>query len=287
MLNFDAADRVVDWALANNMTVRGHALLWHESTPAYFLQGTRAEIRARLETYITEVMTHFRGRIQIWDVVNESVSVDIFNGDQGIGPDRRTEWFEAVGNADYIDWAFHAARAADPTAQLFLSDYETENPIKQGYLVEILQRLKERNIPIDGVGHQFHLNINTPPAEVMSAIDAVDNQFMGLVNHVTEMDVNCYQDRGICWETGLGCQPDLGPVPPASLLAEQAQFLRNIFNGLVTKPSLELVTFWGVRDGDSWLNFTPAERFNYPLLFDRAGEPKPCFNAITDSAFVI
>ena len=110
---------------------------------------------------------------------------------------------------------------------------------------------------------------------------------MGLVNHVTEMDINCYQDRGICWETGLGCQADIGPVAPASLLAEQAQFLRNIFDGFVQKPSLELVTFWGVRDSDSWLNFTPAERFNYPLLFDREGAPKPCFNAITDPAFVI
>jgi len=123
--NFGPADRVVDWALENNMTVRGHALVWHEATPAYFYEGTPAQIRARLENYITTVMQHFAGRITIWDVVNEVTSVDIFNGANGIGPDRRTEWFEAVGSADYIDWAFNAARAADPNAQLFLSDYET------------------------------------------------------------------------------------------------------------------------------------------------------------------
>jgi len=115
-LNFSEADRVVDWAIENNMSVRGHALVWHESTPDYFLEGTAAQIRTRLETYINDVVTHFSDRIKIWDVVNESLSVDIFNGDQGIGPDRRSNWFEAVGNADYIDWAFQAALAVNLTS---------------------------------------------------------------------------------------------------------------------------------------------------------------------------
>ena len=286
-LNFSEADRVVDWAIENNMSVRGHALVWHESTPEYFLEGPPAQIRRRLESYITEVMTHFSDRIKIWDVVNEALSEDIFNGDQSVGPDRRSNWYEAVGNADYIDWAFQAARAADPTAQLFLSDYETENPLKRGYLVEVLQRLQARNIPIDGVGHQFHLRLDTPPAEVLAALDAVDNQFMGLVNHVTEMDVNCYIDRGVCWQTGLGCEPDLGTAAPAAILADQATLLRAVFDGFVQRSNLESVTFWGVRDGDSWLNFTPAVRSNYPLLFDRDGDPKPCLNAITDPAYQI
>jgi len=91
--NFGPADRVV----------------WHEATPAYFYEGTNAQIRARLENYITTVMEHFAGRITVWDVVNEATSVDIFNGNDGVGPDRNTEWFQAVGSADYIDWAFNAA----------------------------------------------------------------------------------------------------------------------------------------------------------------------------------
>jgi endo-1,4-beta-xylanase len=44
---------------------------------------------------------------------------------------------------------------------------------------------------------------------------------------------------------------------------------------------IERVTFWGVSDGDSWLNGWPVRgRTSYPLLFDRAGQPKPAFDAV-------
>lgn len=287
VFNFTQADRIVDWALANNMEVRGHALVWHEATPAYFLQGSREDIRARLENYVTTVVEHFRGRIAIWDVVNEVVSVDLYNGDAGIGPDRQEDWYTAVGNADYIDWAFQAARAADPNAQLFLSEYWTENPRKRAWLIEIVRRLVDRGVPIDGVGHQFHLLLNMPAQEALDAIDDIDNQFMGLINHVTELDVNFYEDPGSCWNDGTGCDADLGDNPPAEMLATQARLLRTVMDGLATRPSVESVSFWGVRDSDSWLNSNPVTRSNHPLLFDRNGDPKPAFHAITDADFVI
>jgi len=287
VFNFDLGDRSVDWALENGMEVRGHALVWHESMPAHFAQGTRADIRARLEDYVSTVVDHFRGRVDVWDVVNEVISVDIYDGSNGIGPDRRTPWFEAVGNADYIDWAFHAARAANPDALLFLSDYDTENPIKRGWMVEILQRLASRSVPIDGVGHQFHLYLETDPAEALAAIDAVDNQFMGLINHATEVDVNFYSDPGSCWQSGTNCIADIGATAPADMLATQARLIRDLLDGLALRSTMESVTFWGVRDSDSWLNESPAVRSNFPLLFDRDGEPKPVFHAITDPNYEI
>lgn len=287
VLNFEAADRIVDWALSNNMTVRGHALLWHEATPAYFLQGTPNDIRQRLEDYIAVVMDHFKDRIRIWDVANEVISTDIYNGANGVGPDRRTAWFNAVGSADYLDWAFRAARAADPTAALYLSDYETENPIKRAWLIEILQRFRTRGIPIDGVGHQCHFLLATPPDEALATIDAVDNEFMGLINHVTELDVSFYDDPGSCWVSSTGCAADLGPTPPPAMLAAQAQLLRDFMNGLMQRSSVEMVNFWGVKDDDSWLNFSPVDRFNHPLLFDRDGAAKSGFLAMTDASYQI
>jgi len=285
--NFGPADRVVDWALSNNMTVRGHALVWHEATPAYFYEGTNAQIRARLENYITTVMEHFAGRITVWDVVNEATSVDIFNGNDGVGPDRNTEWFQAVGSADYIDWAFNAARAVDPNVQLFLSDYETENPFKMNWTMEIVRRLLDRGIPIDGVGHQFHLQLDTEASGALAAIDTVDAEFAGLINHVTELDVNFYNDPGTCWQNGTNCRPDLGATAPADMLASQAILLRNLFTGLAGRPSVDSVNVWGVRDSDSWLNFAPVQRTNYPLLLDRAGAAKPAFRAIIDPNYEI
>ena len=287
VFEFEEADRLVDWALANGMEVRGHALVWHEATPDYFLQGTPAEIRTRLETYVRTVVEHFRGRVNVWDVVNEVVSVDLFSGDQGIGPDRRTAWFDAVGSADYIDWAFLAAREADPNAKLFLNEYETENVQKRNWLLEIVRRLVDRGVPIDGVGHQFHLNLESQPEFVLAAIDAVDNQFIGLENQITELDVNFYVNPGSCWVNGTNCTPDIGPVAPADMLATQAQLLREVFAGLRQRSSVTSVTTWGVIDSDNWLNNNPVDRYNFPLLFDREGEPKPAFWAVVDPDYVI
>lgn len=287
VFDFDQADRVVDWAIANGKEVRGHALLWHEATPDYFLQGTPAQIRTRLETYITTVVDHFKDRIKIWDVVNEVVSVDIYNGNNGVGPDRDTAWLQAVGSGDYIDWAFRAARAADPDAVLFLNDYNTENPIKRAWLIEIVQRLLDRGVPIDGVGHQFHFQPDTEISAAAGAIDAVDGLFAGLIQHVTELDMNMYSDPGTCWESETGCAADLGANPPAANLAAQAQMARDLFDALKARSSVESVSVWGVRDGDSWLNFVPTERFNHPLLFDRSGNPKPAYRAITDPDYEI
>ena len=48
------------------------------------------------------------------------------------------------------------------------------------------------------------------------------------------------------------------------------------------RADISRVTFWGVTDGDSWLN-SPG-RVNYPLLFDRTGQPKPAFQAVLGEA---
>ena len=287
VFDFDRADRLVDFALQNNMSVRGHSLLWHEQTPDYFLVGSRDEIRQRLETYIGTVMEHFSGRIHIWDVVNEAVSTDLFRGDDGVGPDRDTIWFQAVGNADYIDWAFRAAKAADPNALLFLNDFETEEPRKAGWFRDIVRRLIERGVPIDGVGHQVHLRLESTAESVLASIDAMQNEFPNLVTHVTEMDISMYTDPGSCYESGTNCLPDLGPNPPVELLRTQAQIYRDVFAGLAQRSFVEYVSLWGVTDGDSAANNNPAVRFNHPLLFDRNGEPKPAFFAITDPNYVI
>ncbi len=285
--DFTRADQIVNWAIENGMEVRGHALVWHEATPDYFYEGTPEQIRARLEDYITTVVTHFRGRVKVWDVVNEVTSVDIYDGENGVGPDRDTGWYQAVGSADYIDWAFHAARAADPDALLFLNDYETENPIKRAWFIEIAQRLIDRGVPIDGVGHQMHLQPNSTATEVLAAIDDVDNQFLGLINHITELDMSAYDNPGECWVSQTNCQPDFGPVAPTEFLEAQAQLMRDLFNGLAQRPSVESVTQWGVLDDDNWLNFTPVERNNFPLLFDRNGNPKSAYEAIVDDDYVI
>lgn len=280
---FAAADSLLAFTEANNMTLRGHTLLWHRATPDYFFQGTRAEIKARLEKYVTDVVTHFKGKVLAWDVVNEVISDD--NG--GTAPYRDSNWYKAAGGADYIDWAFEAARKADPDALLFINDYNTELSGKRGRLLQVVKDLQDRGIPIDGVGHQMHIQAATPVADVLSAIDDVDNQFMGLVNHVTELDISIYNDPGSCFDTQTNCAADYGTNVPQSVIDDQAQKYRELYAGFAARSTVTSVTTWGISDAQSWLNSFPVNRRNAPLLYDRDRAAKTALRAILEDDFQI
>jgi endo-1,4-beta-xylanase len=288
VFNFDTMDALVDFAEENGMEIEGHTLLWHVETPDYFLQGTPAQIRTRLENYITTVVSRYAGRIKTWHVVNEVVANNPdeptgVSGQQGLY--RNSNWYQAVGNADFIDWAFNAARAADPNAILLFNEFNTEIPLKRRALVAILEDLLSRGIPVDGVGHQFHATLQTPVSEILAALDAVDDMFAGLVNHVTELDISMYTDPGSCFETQTNCQPDVGgPSIPAAQDRVQAQMYKDLFAGFVQRStgSLNAVTTWGYYDGLSFLNNSPVTRFNHPLLFDRDLQEKTAYRAIMD-----
>lgn len=117
---FGFADAIVDTAVKNGQTVRGHTLVWHDSLPpwVYTIQ-TREELLRAMQDHVTGVVTHFRGRVRIWDVVNEAVS------DAPGHPLRPSPFLNLIG-PDFIDEAFRAAHAADPDAKLYYNDYNTD-----------------------------------------------------------------------------------------------------------------------------------------------------------------
>jgi endo-1,4-beta-xylanase len=282
VFDWSAPDALVDFAEANGFAIRGHALLWHQATPDYFFDGTPAEVRARLETYITEVVSRYKGRIFAWDVVNEVITDD----NNAADPYRRSNWWNASGgNADYIDWAFQAARAADPDCKLFINEYSTELSAKHGRYIEVITDLKNRNIPLDGVGHQMHLNVNSPAVNALSALDAIDNLFLGLDQHVTELDISVYSDPGSCFASQTNCDADYAGAVPPSVTTGQAELYRSLFEGFATRASVTSVTLWGISDALSWLNTYPVTRTNAPLLWDREREAKDALQAILDPNF--
>lgn len=283
--DFAQADALIAFAEANGISVRGHALVWHQTTPSWFFDGDRSDmatykalVRGRLETYITDVVTHFKGKVYCWDVVNEVTS------DDASATYRNSEWYQIFGS-DFIDYAFRAARAADPGIKLFINEYSTEDAAKRGRLMTIVQGLLDRGVPVDGVGHQMHINNGYPSAtQVEAALAGVEAK--GLINHVTEMDMSVYNDPGSCY-SGTGCQAALTSGTAAFNTAMTAQALkyRELFNVFTAHASVESVTLWGVADNHTWLDSFPITRKNYPLLFDQAGNPKAAFWAIVDPAF--
>lgn len=287
--HFAPADALIDFAQANGIEVRGHTLLWHASAPAWFFAGDatdaqayHAMVKQRLERYVTDVVTHFKGTVYAWDVVNEVI------GDDPVQPYREdSPWYAALGPA-YIEYAFRAARAADPDVYLFLNEYNTEYDDRRSNLLKVLEDLAARGVPIDGVGHQFHVQLGVSVAGVQAALEAVQQR--GLLNHVTELDVSIYRDPVSCFESAVACQADYGSSVSQALivaLSDQARLYRQLYDIFEDYPSVTSVTTWGLSDAQTWLNYYPVNRTNRPLIFDSEGSPKAAFWAIVDPGFAV
>ena len=172
--------------------------------------------------------------------------------------------------------------------KLMLNDYNTELPAKRANVLAIVQDLIDAGIPIDGVGHQFHLQLGADVGQVTAAFTAVEALSSTFVNHVTELDVSIYQDPGDCFSlrTIPPCMADYGATAPTSALRQQATLYRALFTAF-DRPSVTSITTWGIADNHTWLNTFPVTRTNHPLLFDTVRNPKAAFWAVVDPAFVI
>ncbi|WP_233271790.1 endo-1,4-beta-xylanase [Paraburkholderia acidiphila] len=288
--NFAPADQIVAFAQAHGIAVRGHTLVWHfkagdwTEAPAWFFAGDpqdphyRDIVAKRLDRYVTDVVTHFRGKVYAWDVVNEVISDDPHQVYREDSP-----WYRALGK-DYIAIAFRAARAADPNVKLYINEYNTDDPGKRAKLLAVIRDLRAQGVPIDGVGHQMHISVKWPPLpHIKQAFD--DVAALGLENQVTELDVSLYTDPGECWSHPHACLPDLGHPVPNDIMRAQAERYRAVFALFEQEPSIKAVTFWGYSDKHTWLTSTPVPRNNLPLPFDANLKPKAALWTIVDSSY--
>jgi endo-1,4-beta-xylanase len=160
-------------------------------------------------------------------------------------------------------------------------------PGKRSRLLAVVKDLIDRGIPIDGVGHQHHLQMSSDINEALKAVDDVDAMFTGLENHITELDISVYSDPGECFSSGTNCAASYGTNVPESVTKDQAQRFRDLFTGFAARPSITSVSLWGLTDDASWLNNYPVNRPNYPLLYDGNRNIKTAFQAVSDPNFVI
>ena len=282
--NFAAADAFVDFAVSNRLEVIGQCLVWakDDRTPAWFYRdGNGAAygevLLARMKKHIETVVGRYRGRMAMWDVVNEAL-------DDGTNYLRPSGWTQACGE-EFLVKAFEFAHQADPKALLIYNDYHNELPHKRAKLVRLIRFLRERKAPIHGIGLQGHYEIDRLPlADIEATLLAMRELKMKVV--VSELDIDVIP-RGKWWQDGGKYRDELSRFDPYAkgcppdILRRQAEQCGQLFR-LFCKYSdvIARVSFWNLHDGQSWLNNFPWKRANYPLLFDRAGRPKPAFDTV-------
>jgi endo-1,4-beta-xylanase len=271
------ADAIVAFAKANGLRVRGHTLVWHNQTPAWVFTDAAGQpmtataanktlLLARLEAHIRAVAGRYANDLYAWDVVNEVIDE---NQADGL---RRSTWYNITG-LDYIRTAFRVARQVAPNAKLYINDFNTNVPAKRDKLFALVQQLKAEGVPVDGVGHQMHSNVDWPSA---ADTDAMIAKFipLGVLQEITEMDVSIYTNSGESF-----------PTPPADRLTRQADRYKALFDVYRKyKANLASVTLWGIADDDTWLDTFPVARKDAPLLFDVSLQAKAAYWSLVGTA---
>ena len=262
------ADTQIAFAQKHGKSVRGHVLVWGLALPNWTKTiSSKASAERELTNHIRTVMTKFRGRIPSWDVVNEAISD---NPDKG-SPYRDSIWLERLGPG-YVDLAFKTAAEADPSAKLVLNDYNLENNddatrARRRALIALVKRLKDKGIPIHGVGLQSHLYLEKPIDRDGLARFVSDLDKLGMDILITELDV-------IDWRM------------PADIATRDMAAAKHVTSFLEAVGSAKLpssIVTWGLSDKYSWVGetFKRDDRLAArPLPFDVAYKPKPMWRAI-------
>ena len=271
--NWKDADEIANFCRANGIKMRGHTLMWHSQIGTWMYQDEKGnllpkeEFYANMKHHIQAIVNRYKDVVYCWDVVNEAVADSpVYPG----RPELRNSPMYQIAGEEFIYKAFEYAHEADPNALLYYNDYNDAEPAKSKRIYNLVKRMKDAGVPVDGIGMQAHYNVYGPS---MKEVDDAINLYSTIVDHIhlTELDIRVNEDMG----GGLRFRQGATTVSDWERTLQQDQYV-NLFKVLRKhKDVIDCVTFWNVSDKDSWLGTN-----NYPLLFDENVKPKQAYLAV-------
>lgn len=270
---------ILDFARDNDISVRGHVLVWHNQTPLWFFKEdydengewvSKDKMLKRMENYIKNVFEAVKTEypdvdFYAWDVVNEALTDSGAPRTAGY-PDQSNNyeaspWVKVFGDNSFIKPAFEFAKKYAPEGtKLYYNDYN-EYMDKKDTIVELAEEINSDGHYIDGIGMQSHLN-----ASNNGGSDPFPTA--GMYKNALEKFS----------KTGLDIQiTELDATVDGEMYDQQAQYYSDIFDAIVAyKDYISAVVVWGTTDDQSWR----SDR--NPLFFNKDYEAKPCYFSIID-----
>ena len=281
--DFTLADQFVNKAKAAGMRVLGHALIWHSQCAPWFHYDKNGKLvsrevpKKRMREHIYTIVSHFKGRVDAWDVVNEGFEDD--------GTPRKSLFWQILGT-DYIPLAFQYAHEADPNVELYYNDFSMNKPTKVEGVCRFFRPLIEQGLPVTAIGMQGHIILE----------DNVDNSIIKQYDHsiqtiaatgvktfFSELDLsalpNPYGFSGANISDKFAYRPEMDPFTKGLTPEKEKEigdFWVDFYKMLIThRKDIMRVNFWCLNDGNSWRNDFPIKgRSDYATLFDRQNQPK-------------
>lgn len=278
--DFALSDKFVAYGEKNKMFIHGHTLIWHSQLAPWMEKiEDSTDMKAFMKDHITTIVSKYKGRINSWDVVNEALNDD--------GTLRQSIFFKTLGEKYLVD-AFKLAEKADPKVELYYNDYNIEEPAKRAGAIALIKKIKAAGGKVDGVGIQGHWRLQSPSIEEIEK-SILEYSALGIKVAFTELDItvlpNPWDLKGADVNQKFEGSAKMNPYPeklPDSVQTQLVERYASIFKlFLKHKDKISRVTFWGVYDGQSWLNDWPIKgRTNYPLPFDKDLKHKQAYDSI-------
>ena len=276
--NFGLADSIANFCRENGIKMRGHCLCWHAQFADWMFKDKKGKdvkkevFYQRLREHIHTVVNRYKDVVYAWDVVNEAMADDNMMFRPDASPYRQSTAFKLCGD-EFIAKAFEFAREADPTGILIYNDYSTVDPGKRERIYNMVKKMKDAGVPIDGIGMQGHYNVYFPDEE---QLEKTISRFSEIVNtiHITELDLRTNTESGGQLMFSRG---EAKPQAPYIQTLQEDQYNRLFRIFRKHKDVIKNVTFWNLSDKDSWLGVN-----NHPLPFDENFKAKRSLAVIRD-----
>jgi len=247
-------EAAIDWCREQGITTKGHPLVWNHpaGSPAWLKDMDLDEVRKLSDARVADCVTRFRGRIGIFDVVNEAADP--------VRPGFETTMtglIQQVGIEPFTTRAFEIARKANPDATLLINDYRTGPEFEK-----VIRFLGAGGKPLyDAIGIQSHMHGGAWPADQTWQTCERLAKF-GVPLHFTETTIVSGPRADGKWQ----------PTTP-ELETSQARQIVDFYTLLFSHPAVAAITWWDFSDAHAWQGAAAG-------LVRRDLSPKPAFSAL-------
>jgi endo-1,4-beta-xylanase len=222
----------IKWTRANGITCKGHPLVWDNpaSSPKWLARNA-ARIKELSDERVRDLVSRFKGEIDIWYVVNEATHLP-----EKANQTTMAEFGLKIGEVPYVRQPLKIAREANPSALLLVNDYRTDSAYYQ-----LLKKLEVNGRYLfDVIGIQSHMHDGVWPLH--EAWDIADPYSkLGLPIHFTETTIVSGTKKGKEW----GETTSEGE-------AGQATNAVNFYHVLFAHPSVQAISWWDFSDYQAW-----------------------------------
>lgn len=246
---------VIEWGLKNDLEIKGHPLLWHESNPKWVENNKNPkklekEIYRRIKSLIEDYP-----EIKYWDVYNEAVAA--FKNH--VKPNGVSRWIEYNGGTEktIVD-LYSFVNDVNPEKIYTNNHYNPNDPD----FFDLNKFMIDNNVKFDAIGMQAHMQTRSSTLSENELWNLMESfKPLGKKIQFTELSVtssvkfNDWKDHQEFLKKRsearkIGKEMNLPSLK--KLENYQSAYISDFYTLVFSHPSVTSLTYWNLFDKNAW-----------------------------------